>query len=84
VPKRIQQALAVGADEEVTFVEVSATVNYHRDAVRFRTGHTLRLQELEPGQRVEVIDLGYREAEEPIIANVPERLPLAAGPFGRI
>ena len=39
--------------------------NQHRDAIRFRTGHTLRLQELTVGQRVQVVDLGDSDREEP-------------------
>jgi hypothetical protein len=58
-------ARRVGADEEVMFLQTSALENRHRDAVRFRTGHTLRLQELTVGQRVQVIDLGNKVEEQP-------------------
>lgn len=65
VPASLQKELGVGPDEEVKFVQTSAMENQHRDAIRFRTGHTLRLQELTVGQRVQVVDLGDTEPEEP-------------------
>jgi hypothetical protein len=64
VPLSVQKALHVKSDEEVAFVQLSATENQHRDAIRFRTGHILRLQELTVGQRVEVIDLGNAAHQE--------------------
>jgi hypothetical protein len=67
----LQRELSVGPDEEVKFVQLSAAENHHRDAVRFKTGQTLRLQELKVGQRVEVIDLGDAEVEEPNAPGVP-------------
>lgn len=66
VPAQVQKELCIGPDEDVTFVEMSAAVNIYRDAVRFRNGHMMRLQELREGQRVEVADLGYGEWEEPV------------------
>ena len=65
VPAALQKQLGVGPDEEVTFMETSAAENRHRDAVRFRTGHVIRLQELNVGQYVQVMDLGDRAGEEP-------------------
>jgi hypothetical protein len=65
VPGPLQKQFGVGAEEEVTFLQTSAMENRHRDAVRFRTGHTLRLQEFTVGQRVQVIDLGNSLEEEP-------------------
>lgn len=65
VPTALQKQLGVNAVEEVTFMQTSAIENRHRDAVRFRTGQTLRLQELTVGQRVMVIDMGNSFEEEP-------------------
>jgi len=65
VPSTLQKELGVSSEEEVKFVQISAFENQHRDAVRFRTGHTLRLQELTVGQRVQVVDLGDVSVEEP-------------------
>ena len=61
VPVRLQQELGVGPVEEVTFTQISAAVNSYRDAVRFRNGREVRLQELREGQRVKVLDLSMAE-----------------------
>jgi hypothetical protein len=73
IPVRVQQEYAVGTAEEVTFTQISAAANTHRDAVRFVSGREMRLQELREGQRVRVLDLSMageldldaiRQAEE--------------------
>jgi len=61
IPARLQQELAVGATEMVTFTQLTANVNSYRDAVRFANGCELRLQELREGQRVRVLDLSMAE-----------------------
>lgn len=58
---RMQQELAVAPAEEVIFTQISAAVNSYRDAVRFRNGREVRLQELREGQRVQVLDLSAAE-----------------------
>jgi hypothetical protein len=60
--------LGVRAEEEVTFTQITATVNSYRDSVRFSNGRVLRLQELREGQRVRVLDLSCAEVFE----QVPE------------
>lgn len=62
VPARLQSELGVGAEEEVVFTQISATVNSYRDSVRFKNGRVIRLQELREGQRVKVLDLSGAEA----------------------
>ena len=57
VPERLQHDLAVGPVEEVTFVQLSATPFRYRDAVRFRNGREIRLQELSLGLRVRVLQV---------------------------
>ncbi|HUB80295.1 MAG TPA: hypothetical protein VMB03_15940 [Bryobacteraceae bacterium] len=74
VPASLQKQLHIGPDEEVTFMQTSAAENRHRDAVRFRTGHVLRLQELTVGQRVQVMDLGSSAEEEPNISSSYETI----------
>src|SRR5262249_47428593 len=73
IPARVQQEYSVGQSAEVTFTQITAAVNTHRDAVRFASGREVRLQELREGQRVRVLDLSMageldlerlREAEE--------------------
>jgi len=61
LPVRLQHEFGVGADEIVTFTQISAAVNSYRDAVRFSNGRELRLQELREGLRVRVLDLSLAE-----------------------
>ena len=61
VPARLQQELAVGPVERVTFKQISAAAHTYRDAVRFRNGREVRLQELREGLRVLVLDLSAAE-----------------------
>ena len=63
LPVRLQRALDVGADETVTFTQLSAAAHAYRDAVRFSSGGVIRLQELNEGLHVTVVDLSL--AEEP-------------------
>jgi hypothetical protein len=65
ISTRVQKEFSIGACEEVAFVQLTAMANFYRDGVRFRTGDTLRLQDLLEGQRVDVIDLGNDLSEEP-------------------
>ena len=61
IPDRLQAELCVTATEDVTFTQISAAVNTYRDAVRFRNGREVRLQELREGLRVTVLDLSMAE-----------------------
>jgi hypothetical protein len=61
IPERVQRQLGVGADEEVTFVQLSAEPFSYRDAVRFNQGSEILLQKLEVGQRVDVLCLSLAE-----------------------
>jgi len=63
-----------GPAEEVTFTQITATVNSYRDAIRFSNGRQVRLQELREGMRVKVLDLSM--AEERSLDAIPEELPL--------
>lgn len=64
IPERLRRKLNVREEEEVVFTQVSAEANKHRDAVRFRCGREVLLQELEHGQRVFVIS-----------ASLPDEMP---------
>ena len=57
IPKDLLQQFGVRETEEVTFVQLSATPNQFRDAVRFQNGRTVRLQDLSKGMRVQVLKL---------------------------
>jgi hypothetical protein len=61
ISARLQRELGVGDCEAVTFTQITAAVNSYRDAVRFRNGREVRLQELREGQRVRVLDLSGAE-----------------------
>ena len=71
IPERLQKEMHVGAEEQVTFTQISAAVNSYRDAVRFSNGRQVRLQELKEGQRVRVLDLSLAEAFEPVMEELP-------------
>ena len=57
----LQSEYGLQPEEEVTFVQLSAEPHTYRDAVRFRNGRSVRLQDLREGQRVTVVDLGDAE-----------------------
>src|SRR5262249_50009333 len=38
IPERLQDQFVVGAEEEVTFTQLTASANCYRDAVRFNNG----------------------------------------------
>jgi len=72
IPADLQHSLEVGPIEEVTFTQLTAAVNTFRDAIRFKNGRQICLQELEAGQRVKVLDLSSAQAFEPIWEERPE------------
>jgi hypothetical protein len=72
IPVKLRKELDVGRDEDVTFTQTSAAPNTHRDAVRFKGGREVRLQELREGQRVEVVDLSMAEDRVPNLAEFAE------------
>lgn len=63
IGRDLQKELAVGGEEEVTFVELSLEAHRYRDAVRFRNGKELLLQRLREGQRVDVLSLSGAEID---------------------
>jgi hypothetical protein len=74
IPASVQRALGVGRIELVTFtlitphnrsVQCEAAGSY-RDAVRFRNGREMRLQDLHEGQRMWVMDLAGTETSTPL------------------
>lgn len=52
------------SEEEVKFVQLSADPNTYRDAVCFRNGTVVRLQQLPIGQRATVLSLGADKVDE--------------------
>jgi hypothetical protein len=57
IPKDLQHCLNVNAVEQVTFSQLTAATNVHRDAVRFGNGIEVSLQRLAEGQRAKVLSL---------------------------
>jgi hypothetical protein len=74
IPARLQNELCISSDENVTFTQITASVNSYRDAVRFSSGREVRLQELQEGQRVEVLDLAMAEGFKPSVSELSEVL----------
>ena len=66
IPGYMQRDLEIGAVEQVVFTQLTAAVNTHRDAIRFKDGREIRLQKLDEGQRVKVLSLSSAQAFEPV------------------
>jgi hypothetical protein len=64
IPLGLQKQFAVSEAELVVFDQLNANVNTYRDCVRFKSGQSVLLQRLRPGQRVEVLSLAGRD--EPV------------------
>jgi hypothetical protein len=58
----LQKAHGFTTTEAVTFRQLSANAATYRDAVEFKNGVTVRLQELEEGQSIEVLALSSEKA----------------------
>jgi hypothetical protein len=63
ISPKLQETHGLNSDEAVTFRQLSLNVHTYRDAVEFRNGVRIRLQELEDGQLVEVVALSPEMAE---------------------
>jgi len=76
--ERLQTDLGVQAEEEVVFEEVSVEANRYRDAVRFRNGRAVRLQELPADLRITVLEVGGPHPREGDLIDPPVLETLAA------
>jgi hypothetical protein len=67
----LRQAHGLSTTESVTFRQLSANAGTYRDAVEFRNGVKVHLQDLEEGQSVEVLALSSKETgvREEVPAN---------------
>ncbi len=72
IPQRLQEAHCLSADEAVTFRQLSLEAHTYRDAVEFRNGVRVRLQELEDGQQIQVLALSTEKAK---VEREPLRVP---------
>ena len=57
ISEKLQEAYHLSSVDKVTFRQLSASALIHRDAVEFGNGMKVRLQELEEGQRLDVLAL---------------------------
>lgn len=73
IPKAVQVASGVAPEEEVLFTQISAKAYDYRDAVRFRNGREVLLQQLTAGQRAKVLQLALDHEEEPAASILEER-----------
>ena len=63
ISPKLQQAHGLNSTEVVTFRQLNTDARTYRDAVEFKTGLKLRLQDLDDGQTVEVLALSSEEAD---------------------
>jgi hypothetical protein len=59
----LRQIHGLSATEPVTFRQLLANAQTYRDAVEFKNGVKVRLQELEEGQKVEVLALSSEKTD---------------------
>jgi len=69
IPADLQKQCRVSAEEDVLFTQLSADVNSYRDAVRFKNGYQMRLQDLREGMRVQVVSLAGMTEYTPVMAE---------------
>jgi hypothetical protein len=58
----LQQAYGLCTTEAATFRQMSANAGTYRDAIEFKNGVKVRLQDLEEGQRIKVLALSSEKA----------------------
>jgi hypothetical protein len=63
ISSMLQEAHGLNSAESVTFRQLSEQAQTYRDALEFRNGVRVRLQELEEGQRVEVLTLSSEKTD---------------------
>ncbi len=64
VPAGLQRAFGLTLEETAVFLELSANAHTYRDAVQFRNGRQVRLQDLSEGQHVQILSLGGGAEEQ--------------------
>lgn len=64
MPDDVQRLSQSGPAEIVTFTQLTAAANTHRDAIRLNNGAEILLQRLHEGQRVRVLRLSVAEVDE--------------------
>ena len=64
IPEVLRRKFALQALEDVTFVQLSADAYCYRDAIQFRNGKQVLLQEITEGVRFEVLSLASSQEME--------------------
>ena len=65
IPERLQSQVCVRPIEQVTFTQINSDAFSYRDAVQFRNGIEIILQQLQEGQRVRVLNLSSADTASP-------------------
>jgi len=65
IPERLQRQVGIRGVEEVTFTQITSDAFSYRDAVHFRNGIEIILQQLQEGQRVRVLNLSSADTASP-------------------
>jgi hypothetical protein len=63
ISSKLQEAHGLNSAESVTFRQLSEEAQTYRDALEFRNGVRVRLQDLEEGQRVDVLTLSSEKID---------------------
>lgn len=69
IPLDLQRRHGVSDEEDVVFTQLSVDVLSYRDAVRFKSGCQVRLQDLREGMRVKVLSLEGVAEYTPVMAE---------------
>lgn len=64
IPQNLRDRFGLESTEDASFTQISADVNWHRDALRFANQATVLLQSLPEGQTVRVLGLTSEESSE--------------------
>jgi len=71
IDERMQRQYALHAEEQCTFEQLTEAAHTYRDAIRFRNGCCVKLQELTEGQQVTVLSTAVLD-EDPKSAPEPD------------
>jgi hypothetical protein len=63
IPVELRKPYGIEAEEGVVFTQLTAAANTYRDALRLHNGRNIRLQDLQEGQRLEVLSVEGCELE---------------------
>ena len=64
IPADVRSRYGLRPEEHVRFTQLSLEAGYHRDAVVFETGRSLRIAEFRAGMRMLVLSLASCEARQ--------------------